>query len=152
MGYTFPSSWFAHAKVTSPVSSRSAASRSAVAISPRDDTGNNVTRKPPAPSASTAPRTAGCSMGDVITCRRPRAAATSARPRIARLSPSVPPDVNTISSPVAPKNRATCPRARSTASRARRPAAWTLDGLPSNSTDARVIASATSGRTGLVAL
>jgi hypothetical protein len=65
---------------------------------------------------------------------------------------SVPPEVKTISSGVAPTSRATSARASSTAARAARPGACVLDGLPGSARSAAAIASATSGRTGVVAL
>jgi hypothetical protein len=64
----------------------------------------------------------------------------------------VPPDVKTISSAAAPTRRATSARASSTAARAARPGACVLDGLPGSARSAAAIASATSGRTGVVAL
>jgi len=65
---------------------------------------------------------------------------------------SVPPDVNTISSASAPTSRATSARAFSTAARAARPGACVLDGFPGSARNTSAIASATSGRTGVVAL
>jgi len=60
--------------------------------------------------------------------------------------------VKTISSDVTPINRATSARASSIAARAARPGACVLDGLPGSPRKAAAIASATSGRTGVVAL
>ena len=71
---------------------------------------------------------------------------------MARSFASVPPDVKTISSACAPTRRATSARASSTAARAARPDACVLDGLPGSARNAAAIASATSGRTGVVAL
>jgi hypothetical protein len=65
---------------------------------------------------------------------------------------SVPPEVNTTSSSSHWSSAATCPRAFSTASRAERPNAWALEGLPKWSRRNGIIASTTSGRTGVVAL
>ncbi len=77
---------------------------------------------------------------------------SSATPRTARLSASVPPDVNTISDGSAPMRRATADRASSSTALARWPNAWMLDALPGHSLRAADTASATSAGTGAVAL
>jgi hypothetical protein len=84
---------------------------------------------------------------------------TQSRPPLQSINPgdrtvalaSVPPLVKTTLLALAPTSRATCVRACSIAARAALPSLWTEDGLP-GSISARAIASATSGRTGVVAL
>ena len=78
----------------------------------------------------TAPSTALCSIGVPTMALRPAALSTRPPPRIAMLSPSVPPEVKQISSGLAPRNCATRPRASSSAVRASRPHRCVLDGLP----------------------
>ena len=79
----------------------------------------------------------------------PRAAAS---PFTAKLSDSVPPEVNTISWGETRRKRATRSRARSTPSRASRPKAWMLEGLPKISEKYGSISATTSGWIGVEAL
>jgi hypothetical protein len=76
----------------------------------------------------------------------------SATPRIAKLSDSVPPLVNTISSGSLLMSAATDERAWSSAAFACWPKVCTLDALPNRSRVAAVTASTTSGASGVVAL
>src|SRR3974377_1713605 len=73
-------------------------------------------------------------------------------PKRARLSPSVPPLVKTISAGRQFTRSATCSRARSTAARACWPCWWIEEALPNLSKKYGRMASNTSGRSGLVAL
>jgi hypothetical protein len=70
----------------------------------------------------------------------------------AKLSDSVPPDVNTISWGETLRKLATRSRARSIPSRASRPKAWMLEGLPKTSPKYGSISASTSGCTGVDAL
>jgi hypothetical protein len=79
-------------------------------------------------------------------------AANSPTPRIARLSDSVPPEVNTTSDGRAPKSSATAVRASSINFFACCPKWWTLEGFPNVETRAEDMVSATLGSTGVVAL
>jgi len=78
---------------------------------------------------------------------------TRARPAPvrARLLASVPPLVNTTCAGRAPTSAATCSRAVSSSARAARPKPCTDDGFPTVAS-ASVMAAATAGRTGAVAL
>ena len=60
-------------------------------------TGSSVVRQPRRASAFSVLSTASCSIALAIRCRRPVGSSASAAPRIAKLSDSVPPLVNTIS-------------------------------------------------------
>ena len=80
-----------------------------------------------------------------------RPAADGNAPAMARLSASVPPEVNTISPRSAPRSSAICSRASSTASRARRDSSWPPDGLPNVPPRYGSIASSASGSIGVVA-
>ena len=82
--------------------------------------------------------------------RRARLAPQEAAYR--RIVPFRPADVKTIVSATAPTSAPTSARAPSIAARAARPAACTLDGFPGSPRSAAAIASATSARTGVVAL
>src|SRR5205823_651427 len=82
-------------------------------------------------------------------CCRPRAA--RAAPLIARLAPSLPEAVKTISSGVQFTTSATRSRAPCTACAARRPAECRLDGLPKSEVKNGSIAVSTSDRNGVVA-
>ena len=75
-----------------------------------------------------------------------------ATPLTARLSDSVPPEVNTISSGVTPRKPAMLSRATSMPSRASRPKPWMLEALPKRSEKYGSIAARTSGWTGVEAL
>ena len=71
---------------------------------------------------------------------------------MARLSASVPPEVNTTWFGSAPTAAATLRRASSMPARAVRPKRWALDGLPKAAGPRKgSIASSTSARTGVVA-
>ena len=143
----------ASASVTSAVSGRRAARSAWGSIVPSLATGSRVSC---APAAASAPSTEGCSIGDDTTCGRAAPGRFARQPRnrppIARSFPSVPPDVKTISSAVAPMSAATSPLARSIAARAARPAPCVLEGLPGSSRSAAAMASVTSGAGGVVAL
>ena len=78
----------------------------------------------------TAASTALCSIGVVTIALRPSPRRARQAPRMARLSPSVPPEVKQISSAVAPRQRATRSRASSSAVRASRPQRWVLRRIP----------------------
>ena len=82
---------------------------------------------------------------------RCRAAAAIAMPLTARLLASVPPDVKMTSLGRMPRTRATRARASASASAAASPTVWWLDGLPNQRVRNGIIASSTSGRTGVVA-
>ena len=115
--------------------------------------GGTRRRRPRARRASaTASRTAWCSTGLART--RVRAGSASRRdqyrPLTARLSASVPPEVNTTSLGRAPSASASVSRASSTVRRALRPAAWSEEALPVTASCA-VIASTASGSIGVVA-
>src|SRR6478736_553106 len=93
-------------------------------------------------------------MGVVTRCARRssrRSAAAIAMPLIARLLASVPPLVKTMSPARSPSIRATRARASDSASAAASPTVWWLDGLPYQRVRYGIIASSTSGRTGVVA-
>src|SRR5690606_26473887 len=75
----------------------------------------------------------------------------SAMPLTARLSASVPPDVNTTSLARTPSTAAMRARASARASAARSPRVCELDGLPNSAVRYGHIASSTSRRTGVVA-
>ena len=102
--------------VTSAVSSRTAAAAAAGSTKPSPSTGRIVMSQPSRSSASSGSSTAWCSIADVTMCHPVAAAAT---PRMAALSASVPPDVNTISPGAQPSRPATTSRASSSACRAR---------------------------------
>ena len=72
-------------------------------------------------------------------------------PLTARLFASVPPDVKITSPARIPSTRATRARASSSAPAAASPTVWWLDGLPNQRVRYGIIASSTSGRTGVVA-
>ena len=80
-----------------------------------------------------------------------RAATASQPPGTARLSASVPPEVNTTSPGPAPSSAAIRSRASSSAIRARRDSAWAPDGLPKPPVRNGSMASSASGRIGVVA-
>jgi hypothetical protein len=75
----------------------------------------------------------------------------SARPMIARLFASVPPEVKNTSPGRAPSAAATLLRASSTIVRARCPAACTLDGFAAPASSASISAARASARSGAVA-
>ncbi len=81
-----------------------------------------------------------------------RSLAAKNTPKSAQLSASVPPDVKTTSVGSHPMSMATFSRAASTASRAAAPAQCALDGLPNSSVRHGVMASTTSGASGVEAL
>ena len=113
-----------------------------------------VSRRSSPPSRAiwcTTSSTALCSVGLVTTALRPCSRRMRHGPMIARLSPSVPPDVKTISSGCALRQAAMRDLASSSAVRASRPQRCTLDGLPKRAPKNGVIASSTSERTGVVA-
>ena len=93
--------------------------------------------------------TASCSIGVVTMCR-PRGEAM-AMPLTARLSASVPPEVNTTSEARPPSQDATVARASASARAADSPTPWWLDGLPKSPVRYGHIASSTSRRTAEVA-
>jgi hypothetical protein len=150
IGWSTPVSLFECITETSAVSASTAPATSPAINRPEPSTRARVTRQPRRSSHAQGSAVAGCSIVDVITCRRSGRASTT--PRIARLFASVPPEVNKISSASAPIAAATLARASSTAARARRPHACALDGLPNPSRNQGSIASSTSGSTGVVAL
>ena len=84
-------------------------------------------------------------------CPCPCAAARTA-PSTARLSASVPPEVNNNSSSWTPRAPAIRSRASSITARMRRPAAWVLEGLPACRSSTSSMAWRARGRRGLVAL
>ncbi len=84
--------------------------------------------------------------------RRPAGSRASAAPRMARLSLSVPPLVNTTSDGSALMSSATRLRASSMTALAFCPKWWTLEGLPYSSRRAAAMASTQAAATGVVAL
>jgi hypothetical protein len=116
--------------------------------------GSTASSRSSAPSLAawcTACNTALCSIGVDTTTVFPCALRIRQPPSTARLSPSVPPDVKQTSSGAAPRQLATRSRASSRAARASRPQRCVLDGLPKRGPKKGVMASRTSGRTGVVA-
>ena len=96
-------------------------------------------------------RVALCSVFCVIRCL-PRVLLNCAAPLMARLLPSVAPEVHTISFGSAPIRAATWPRASSTACSAAQPnECERLAGLPKCSVRYGIIFCATRGSTGVVA-
>ena len=95
--------------------------------------------------------TAECSVFDVITCL-PFSRFARATPFIAKLSLSVPPDVNTMSTDSVPIVLAITSLEDSTALSAAWPLECTLDALPYSSLKYGIMASSTSLRTCVVAL
>lgn len=91
-------------------------------------------------------------MLEATRCLRSPFSAALVVPKMAKLSASVPPAVNTISSVFAPMSSATASLERASASWARRPRRWMLDGFPKSSRSNGNIASSTSGARGVVAL
>ena len=152
MGCTVPTSLLACITETSAVSRRTSAASAGGSTMPRPSTGSHDTVHPCASSALAVLSTASCSIVLTTRWRLPCTAGASSAPRMARLSDSVPPLVNTTSAAAAPSRAATCARASSSAALACWPSRWTLEGLPKTSTDARRRASATPGASGAVAL
>ena len=155
-GCTVPTSLLAHITLTSATDAGSA-SIAARTVSgrtrPWGSTSSHETTAPSAPTRkSTQSRTAWCSTA--LTSRRTRRGSASRRawnrPLIARLSDSVPPEVNSTSDGRAPSARPIDSRDSSTTRRARRPEVCSEEGLPTTAISA-VIASMTSGSTGVVA-
>ena len=75
----------------------------------------------------------------------------AALPATARLSASVPPRTKRTSGGEVPRSSATWRRARSSASLAFRPSAWGEEGFPQAAARTSAMASAASGRRGVVA-
>ena len=116
---------------------------------PSPSTERRVVLMPAASSRSSEPKTAECSIALETTCAGRGAACIT--PAIARLSDSVPPDVNVISLAATPRDVATRCRASSSSARALRPSACNELGLKSLSASMARIASAASARSGVVA-
>src|SRR5262245_9300218 len=134
---------------TAVPSSTASASRSRSTV-PAGVAGTRAVRKPSCSSRLTAPSTALCSMPVVTTpLASPRSRAAHAAPFTARLSPSLPPPVNTISCGRAPHTLATTSRASSRAVFERRDAAWPPEGFAKDSARNGCIAAIASGRTGV---
>ena len=122
------------------------------AIEPLPSTGNTVASKPSRVSAAIGSSTARCSVAIVITWRLPRARAARATPRMARLSASVAPLVNTTSFGEQPTLAATAARPRSVASRAATPKRCPReDAFPARSVNHGSMVCTTSGSHGVVA-
>ncbi len=118
---------------------------------PRPSTGARSTRAPASASAqAAASSTAWCSTAEQTRCRSSGGRASTV-PLTARLSASVPPEVNTTSAGAAPTRAATCSRAVSTAARAARPWPCWLDGLAAGRSSSGSIAARASGRNGALA-
>ena len=113
-GCSVPTSLFAAISETSTVSGRSAAAMSPAVDQPVARPRTRVTSKPSRSRLRHGSSTAGCSIA-VVTMWRPLAARARAAPRRARLSDSVAPEVNTISSGAAPTSAATARARASTA-------------------------------------
>ena len=154
-GWSVPTSLLAHITETRPTPEGSARAASSAAGSsrPAASTARCSTAKPCRSSShSSGSSTAWCSTA-VVSNRVRRGSASrraQARPLSARLSASVPPEVNTTSPGRQPRAAATRSRASSTARLAARPEACNDEGLaarPSCST----IASSASGTIGVVA-
>ena len=106
IGWMVPISLLACMTDTSAVSSVSAVAQRRRATRCRSaSTGRSVVVQPRRASALRVLRTASCSMALAIRCLRPVGSSASATPRMAKLSPSVPPPVNTISDGSAPMQR-----------------------------------------------
>jgi hypothetical protein len=145
---------FTNISDTSAVSEAIAARTAPGSTRPAPSTGNTVARNPSDTAIATASSTALCSVAWVITWPPGSPAARRARntPRIARLSASVAPDVNTTSRAWQPTHRATAVRAASTASRADAPARCERDeAFAARTPNHGNIASTTCGRHGVVA-
>ena len=130
---------------------REAASGSTTPIA---STGRYVTCASPCfSSRRQGSRTARCSV-TVVTMWSPFSRYISTTPLIARLSASVPPEVQTSSlGSRAPISRASCSRARSMPPSASQPKEWLrLPGCPNFSVKYGIIASSTRGSTGVVEL
>ena len=115
IGCSVPISLFACMTETSAVSSVMAASSAAGSTTPAAPTGRSVEVQPRLDSAFSVLRTASCSMAEATRWRRPAAGDASAKPRIARLSASVPLPVKMTSLGRAPRSSATAERASSRA-------------------------------------
>ncbi len=152
IGWIVPISLFASITDTRAVSRSITARSRSGSTTPVRSTGSSDVRQPRRARALQVLSTASCSMALAIRWRRPDASRASAAPRMAKLSDSVPPLVNTISEGSALSSAATDERAASSAALARWPKACTLDGLPNSSRRAAATASTTSGSRGVVAL
>ena len=155
MGCTVPISLFTvitDTRPTSGVHASARASRSMIPSLPVRTSRNSAPVR--RARARQALRTAWCSMAehtsDVAGVGEVATIASHA-PATARLSASVPPEVNTTSPGSAPSSRATWSRASSTARRARRDSAWLPDGFPKLPDRKGSMASTASGRIGVVA-
>jgi len=122
-----------------------AASRAPRSSRPDRSTGTRTTSTPARSSSAQAPSRAGCSTEVVTTFRL-------ARPRTARASASVPPEVKTISRGSQPSAAPDCSRARSISARASWPGLWTEEGFANTSARAGIMAAITAGSSGVVAL
>ena len=152
MSLTDPSSLFAVMTLTSTVSYRTAASTSSTSTLP---SGRGATtsrwQSPRSANHRAAASTAGCSTAVVTTCGVVRRASRAAHtiPLMARLSASVPPEVNTTSWGLQCSAPATCSRASSTTVRASWPAACGADALAASIHDDN--AARAPGRGGVLA-
>ncbi len=141
-GCTEPTSLLTSITDTNPTSGPRASASASRSTTPDRSTGTIVP-----PTASQALRTAWCSTAVHITVPRP----DPCTPRTARLSDSVPPEVNTTSPASHPRHCATTSRASSIATWTRRAAVCEPDGLPKCSVRYGSIAANDSGRIGVVA-
>ena len=151
-GWITPISLLTSITASSAARSSSSAATRAGSSSPSRPTGSSTASNPSSPSASTVSRTAECSVSTASTRMRRGSARRAFRavPCIAMLSASVAPEVKRRRPPsgiVA----ATRSRATSTAAAAVRPGRCALWGLAKRSRSQGVIASKTSGASGVVA-
>ena len=110
MSVTAPVSLFTSISVTSAVSGRRASRTAWGLTAPVSSGGSSVTSQPSRESFSRGRRTASCSVREDIMCR-PFRFCSSAAPKMAQLSLSVPPEVNTSSDARQPSGAATRRRA-----------------------------------------
>ena len=131
IGCSEPTSLLTHITDTTAGLRASAASSASRRSAPLASTGRMISSPPSVATVCAAARIALCSMAETATRRgRPRAAAANADPMMARLSASVPPEVNTTCVGSHPTASAMSRRACSRPARAARPKRWELDGLP----------------------
>ncbi len=130
-GCRVPTSLLTHITDTTAGPAARAASSASSRTTPLPSTGRTSSSPPSRATAWAAASTALCSVAHTAArIRRPAARAASAPPITARLSASVPPEVNTTWLGSAPTAAATLRRASSRPARAARPNRWALDGLP----------------------
>src|SRR6266545_1974330 len=151
-GCAVPTSLLAAITATSAVRpGRSTAASPSSSTLPAWSTGARSRLAPASATAhSAAWSTAWCSTAEATSWRPPGSRASTV-PLTARLSASVPPEVNTTWEGAAPTRAATCSLAVSTAARAARPGPCWLDGLADGRSRSGSMAASASGRSGALA-